>query len=64
MNVQSSSEVRELRADEIDLIAGGVNPWVVRIAVKLIIAAIDHVAENGIEGGSIPRGERETGNKI
>jgi hypothetical protein len=63
MNVQSS-EVRELQADEIDLIAGGVNPWVVRIAAKLIIMAIDHVAENGIEGGSIPRSERETGNKV
>lgn len=64
MNVQSS-DVRELRTDELDLIAGAApNPWVVRIAVKLIIAAIDHIAENGIDGGSVPRSEREIGNKI
>jgi hypothetical protein len=64
MNVQSTSEIRELRTDEIDAIAGGVNPWIVRIAAKLIIAAIDHVVENGVDGGSIPRSERETGNKV
>jgi hypothetical protein len=62
MSVQS--EIRELGADEVDLIAGGVNPWIVRIAAKLIIAAIDHVAENGLEGRTIPREERETGNRV
>jgi hypothetical protein len=57
--------VRALTADELDLVEGGaVNPWIVRLAAKAIIAVIDHVAENGIEGGSIPRSEKETGNKV
>jgi hypothetical protein len=64
MAANTANGLRELNADEIDGVAGAVNPWIVRIAAKLIIAAIDHIAENGLEGRSIPRAERETGNKV
>lgn len=64
MSAQAANDIRELTADELDLTAGAVNPWIVRIAAKLIVMAIDHVAENGVDGRSIPRSERETGNKV
>jgi hypothetical protein len=64
MQQQATNEFRQLDHDEIDLASGGVNPWVVRIAAKLIIAAIDHIAENGVDGRSLTRAERETGNRV
>jgi hypothetical protein len=64
MTAHATNDIRELHPDEIDGVAGAANPWIVRIAAKLIIAAIDHIAENGLEGRSIPRAERETGNKV
>jgi hypothetical protein len=64
MQGQIRNEIRELTGYEIQLTSGGANPWLVRIAAKLIIAAIDHIAENGIEGRSLTRAERETGNRV
>lgn len=64
MEQKTTSGLRQLEHDEIDLTSGGVNPWVVRIAAKLIIAAIDHIAENGVDGRSLTRAERETGNRV
>lgn len=62
MRAQAANDIRELTSDELDLTAGAVNPWIVRIAAKLIIAAGDYIAENGIPGGKIERDN--IGNKI
>jgi hypothetical protein len=64
--MNTMNDIRELDAEEINLVAGAApNPWIVRIAAKLIIAAIDHLAENGLGGGSnTPRHEREIHGKI
>lgn len=64
MQDQLNKDIRELEIHEIELTSGGANPWLVRIVAKLIVAAIDHVAENGLEGRSLTRPERETGNRI
>ena len=64
MAANAANGMRELNADEIDGVAGAANPWIVRIAAKLIIAAIDYIAENGLDGRSTPRAEKEIGNKV
>jgi hypothetical protein len=64
MQSQPCHDIRDLKAVEIDMASGGVNPWVVRIAAKLIIAVIDRIGDNGVDGRSVPRAERETGNRV
>jgi hypothetical protein len=64
MSVQAANDIRELTANEIDLAAGAVNPWIVRIAAKLIIAAGDYIAENGLPSGGGKYEKDNIGNKI
>ena len=65
MNTQAMNDIRELDAEEINLIAGGAaNPWVVRIAVKLIILGIDKMNENAQNSDRPRESDKETGNRI
>jgi hypothetical protein len=64
MQLQPRHDVRDLKDVEIDVASGAVNPWLVRIAAKLIIAVIDRIGENGVDGRSVSRAERETGNRV
>jgi hypothetical protein len=56
--------VRPLTANEIAAVTGAANPVIVRLAAKLIIAGLDYLVKNGVDGRSVPRAEKETGNKV
>jgi hypothetical protein len=64
MLIRDLQERRDLTTDELAGVRGAANPIIVRIAAKLIIAAIDYIATNGVDGRSVPREEKETGNRV